>query len=326
WMPAFPFLIGLIFWLACLRWAILRYELLPSRLIRYRALFALNPVPTVMADSRGRIVHLNPAAVALLGEGQTTLSALVPDRLKEQAMARYRALFANRSAITSWEVELESEDVLRSVVVDADTIVVGGRLYSILVLRDATASKRERDRLRHLAYHDPLTGLHNVAQIRQQLDEAVRHGLAGLSGFAVLLLDLDNFKALNDTWGHQAGDDALVETARRLCRHQRPSDMVGRLGGDEFVILVDGLSAPEQVMTLAERVQQEFVEPVVTEAGQTFRLQISMGISLFPDHAMDAKSLLRAADRALYAAKEMGKGGIVLFGADEDLRLERVNG
>lgn len=170
------------------------------------------------------------------------------------------------------------------------------------------AIERHEARLRivQLAYLDTLTGLPNRAwlhqRIRRRLGEAQRDG--GRTAF--LVLDLDRFKEVNDTWGHAAGDRLLVEIARRLQQQLRPGDTVGRLGGDEFVVVLPGCDGPGAA-AVAERIIAAMAEPVPI-GGLDFEVSVSIGISFHPEHGADADSLLKRADAAMYEAKQAGAG------------------
>ncbi len=127
------------------------------------------------------------------------------------------------------------------------------------------------------------------------------------------MIDLDNFKDLNDTWGHQEGNHALVQVADRLRAHQRPGDVIGRLGGDEFAVLLPGVVEESTARSLAERILIEIHEPLRVGSGFRFPLTASLGVSRYPDHDRDPDALMRAADQAMYAAKREGKNRVCLY-------------
>jgi diguanylate cyclase (GGDEF)-like protein len=178
--------------------------------------------------------------------------------------------------------------------------------------------QREREILR-LAYEDGLTGLPNRAMFNEQLEQEVRRSRRSGAAVAVLLLDLDRFKAINDTLGHPVGDQALREVGRRVRGALRESDIVARLGGDEFAVMLATGDA-ERAPAVAAKIAKSLEEPIVIE-GQSMDLGASIGIAHFPRHAEDASGLLRAADVAMYAAKR-DKSGTSTYDPGHDERRQ----
>lgn len=176
----------------------------------------------------------------------------------------------------------------------------------VAVIHDITERQRDDERLRHLAFHDPLTDLPNRAllldRLNQLLVRAEREGRA----LALLYLDLDGFKGVNDSLGHSAGDELLREAARRLLQLVRRSDTVARLGGDEFVILMDNPSHLSEVEQVAQRVVDALASPFDLK-GAPANISASVGITLTSGMNVDGEHLLHQADQALYAAKQAGK-------------------
>ncbi|WP_334157738.1 GGDEF domain-containing protein [Oryzomicrobium sp.] len=163
-----------------------------------------------------------------------------------------------------------------------------------------------RSRLDHLARHDPLTGLPNRRFFTDRLEHAVATARRKGGTLAVLFIDLDCFKEINDSLGHGVGDEVLRETARLLCASVRETDTVARLGGDEFVILFDTVADPRDVALVAEKLLQRFQLPLQV-ADRSLVVQASMGISRYPEDGADAASLLHSADIAMYRAKHQGR-------------------
>ncbi|CAL95482.1 diguanylate cyclase [Azoarcus olearius] len=179
-------------------------------------------------------------------------------------------------------------------------------------LSDAVAKlEASRARVEHLALHDPLTGLPNRTQLRQVLDEM----LALPGSFGVLFIDLDGFKPVNDTLGHDSGDLVLVTVAQRL-REALPAEcFVGRLGGDEFVAVLPHTDRAA-ACAVGEKLIAALAAPIVIEGGAQCQLGASIGVALGPQHGRNRRSLLTAADRAMYAAKRSGKGRVAVAGED----------
>jgi diguanylate cyclase (GGDEF)-like protein len=167
----------------------------------------------------------------------------------------------------------------------------------------------------HRASHDDLTGLSNRANLTRLMDERLRGIDAGRAGFALFYLDLDGFKAVNDTRGHAAGDRVLQMVADRLNGLVRISDVTARLGGDEFVVLVDDITE-EDAFAFGERLIAKIARSYDLGDGASCEIGVSIGIAGAPEHGRDARSLLAAADGALYAAKAMGKCRVAMAGPE----------
>lgn len=169
----------------------------------------------------------------------------------------------------------------------------------------ATAIERKQlyHRLQQMARYDALTTLPNRALLNERLGEALARARRNDDTLALLYLDLDNFKQINDTLGHSAGDQLLQEAAQRLSHCVRDTDLVARIGGDEFVVLLESHPQPEQAARLAQRIQQEFIAPVLL-AGQSVPVRVSIGIAQYPEHGRNEQQLLTHADSMMYRDKK----------------------
>jgi diguanylate cyclase (GGDEF)-like protein len=173
----------------------------------------------------------------------------------------------------------------------------------------------ERTRqLHHLAHHDPLTQLPNRRHLSARLASALTRAAAGGQRIALLFVDVDNFKSINDTLGHNFGDRVLQGIARRLQGAAGPSDLLARLGGDEFTVLIEDVRSVEEVESRAAAIVTTLQHPLTID-GRALSTSASVGASLYPDHADDAEGLLRAADVALFRAKELGRNRFALYKA-----------
>jgi diguanylate cyclase (GGDEF)-like protein/PAS domain S-box-containing protein len=181
--------------------------------------------------------------------------------------------------------------------------------------------KQADERVQHLASHDALTGLPNRAMFSQMLNHAIATGQRYERKFSVLFIDLDRFKLINDTLGHDAGDQLLREVSARLKASVRTSDLVARLSGDEFVMLVQETAGAQQARIVARKVLSALLKPVLLR-GQECRVTASIGIALYPLHATDEAALMKGADLAMYAAKEEGKNTFQVY--SKDLRSKSV--
>ncbi len=176
-----------------------------------------------------------------------------------------------------------------------------------LTLRDISNLKAHEEALSNMANHDALTALPNRRWLSEFLPQAIARRQQSRKGMALLFIDLDNFKNINDTMGHDTGDELLVEAARRLKSVVRGSDPVVRLGGDEFTVLLEQIENREDVDRVARHILQALGAPYELEAGSTDQVSASIGISLFPEDGSDPETLLKHADIAMYAAKAAGK-------------------
>lgn len=197
-----------------------------------------------------------------------------------------------------------------------------GNLFLVGVIRDITRRKRREeklqrshdelkvveDNLRHLAYHDALTGLPNRPFFCEQVEETLAWSQKNNLCFAVLFIDLDGFKKVNDTLGHDNGDRLLTIVAQRLSSCLRGSDTVARLGGDEFTIILRAIPKVQIAANVAEKIIASICEPILLE-GQATRVGASVGISIYPIDSQDSQTLIKQADTAMYSAKQRGKNG-----------------
>ena len=185
--------------------------------------------------------------------------------------------------------------------------------------RDVTERREAEERLEHQALHDPLTGLPNRTLFVDRLGQALRRTRRQQNRVAVLFMDLDEFKVVNDSLGHEAGDLLLTVVAQRLRRCLRPEDTLARFGGDEFVVLIEAVAGPAEAVQVAERITDEFGRPFSVEGRELF-VGASIGIALGEGRTKSPEDLLRDADTAMYRAKDGGSGHYSIFDAGMYLR------
>jgi diguanylate cyclase (GGDEF)-like protein len=183
------------------------------------------------------------------------------------------------------------------------------------ISKDITERKRAEAKIQYLAGHDGLTGLPNRTLFSELLNNAIHNARRYQHFFAVLFIDLDRFKIINDTLGHDAGDELLKEVSARLTQTLRASDIVARLGGDEFVVLLQEISDATQAASAARKILSAVIKPVPI-AGQQCRVTASIGICLYPTDAQDEQTLMKNADVAMYRAKAEGKNAFYFYSLD----------
>jgi diguanylate cyclase (GGDEF)-like protein len=187
--------------------------------------------------------------------------------------------------------------------------------------RYARQLQRANARLRHVAMHDALTGLPNRLLFADRLSQAIARAERDPERFALLMVDVDRFKEVNDSLGHAAGDALLAEVARRLRALIRETDTLARLGGDEFVLLLNGILDAQGVETVVSKVLEHFGQPLNVSSWE-MHTYLSIGISIYPDDGVDAETLLRRADKAMYQAKRIG-GNTFQFSSSLTSREQR---
>ena len=183
--------------------------------------------------------------------------------------------------------------------------MINGRAHALLLAAEMT------EELRHMAQHDSLTGLPNRALFSDRVDSQIAYAKRHGGRFAMIFLDLDKFKPVNDNYGHGVGDLLLQQVAKRLLDSIRASDTVGRIGGDEFVLLVGELASTDAALALAEKIRQEVRQPYLVE-GHELNVSCSLGVAIYPDDGTDEISLAKRADEAMYRAKEGGRDSVRL--------------
>ncbi len=281
-----------------------------------------------LADStlEGILIHRDGKIL----DGNESLAALLGVKLTELRVSPLARFMAPDSDSSAWspdrgavptETEIVAANGIRMPVeILSRAISYGGRPALVTALRDVRERRASEERIRFLAHHDMLTELPNRVLLSESLDLALRGAARFQAPLAVLCLDLDGFKMVNDTLGHAAGDQLLCQVAARLRENLREGDFVARIGGDEFVVLQTTGAQPEQATALARRLIECLV-PGFRIDGQDVNVGTSIGIAIHPQDGDTAAVLLKKADIALYRAKENGLGWFRLFENGMDLAL-----
>jgi diguanylate cyclase (GGDEF)-like protein/PAS domain S-box-containing protein len=270
----------------------------------------------VSVDHDGIVVSANAATAALFRYPADRLPGLPFDALVPSPRGESAPLLLARIAHAPPE-----ERVLEGVNADGERfplaisvsrVALPAEHLFVCILRDLSEQQRSQESIYRLAHFDVLTGLENRFALGKRLDEQLAHARRAHEPLAVLFIDLDHFKKINDSFGHHAGDRLLVEASSRMKRWLRDVDMLGRLGGDEFVIVLGGPLTPDSVSTVAVRVVQSLSAPYQLD-GATVHSGASVGVALFPEDGDNGAILLRNADTAMYAAKREGRGNFQFF-------------
>ena len=267
----------------------------------------------LIANAKGVIVDVNDSVTRLTGYGRGELIGQKPSLLSSgmHDTGFYHGLWKTLLQEGFWRGELKNRRKDGSLYTQHTSISSirdesGETTHYIGMIADITDVKANQEKLEHMAYYDALTGLPNRALLSDRLHQAIALAERHQHHFAICYLDLDNFKPINDQWGHATGDQVLVEVARRLTHALRQNDTVCRLGGDEFVILLNELSSPEEISHALQRVHAALDAPL--QVGDTWMaISASTGITVYPDDATDPDMLLRHADHAMYIVKHSGR-------------------
>ena len=284
---------------------------------------------TIITDSHGRILRANPMFTELTGYSEDEVVGANPRIMRSDHHDAdfYREMWQAILSEGRWQGEIWNRRKNGSVFVAWESIVAvrddGGDVrYYIGSFSDITDQVEAQRHILRLAHYDVLTELPNRVLFQDRLERALVHATRYDRQAALLFLDLDGFKKVNDTLGHRAGDELLKEVATRLRQCVRMTDTIARLGGDEFTIILDEISGPADAALVADKVLESLKTPIVIE-GREMYVGASIGISLYPDDGRTGDELLKHADTAMYQAKAGGKGRHNFYTAEMTRREER---
>src|SRR5258707_8696021 len=284
---------------------------LKQREASFRLLFDSNPVPMIVcALDDERILGVNDAAIAHYGYSRVEFEKLTIGNVQAFDSQPPWAGDHSSDELTAriWK-HVRADGALIDLAIYSRQLVYGDRPAVLLALMDITERKRAEARLTFMAQHDGLTGLPNRGLLRQEMDEILLHGRRSADKIAVLILGLDNFKSVNDTLGHGAGDKLLRGVAKRLRSTLREEDALARLNSDEFAIVQSGVARPEDAVLLAQRLLEAISDPFLLD-GHSVVIGASIGIAMSPGDGEESEKLLKSADMALSRAKNEFRGSV----------------
>jgi diguanylate cyclase (GGDEF)-like protein/PAS domain S-box-containing protein len=277
------------------------------------------PSGILHVDRERNIVYANARLHHVVGVGRSAtvdhqLATVIPEDRAALAAALHVTLVDGRDIDFEVRVRMPGEADLRlcAIASRALTDAGGTPAGAVLCVDDVTEASGLRAELERRATIDELTGCLNRAAVLDALDDRLRRHAATASGTAVVFLDLDGFKEVNDTFGHKAGDRLLAGAASRLRRAMREGDVIGRLGGDEFIVVLADVNSSQEAMRIGFRLRETLAEPVDVVHGMPIRIRSSIGVAWANGDAVDGDTLTAAADHAMYESKRAGAGEPVL--------------
>ncbi len=274
-------------------------------------------------DLTGRITFCNDSMARLTGRSKEELMGMNYKQLtrKETSREIFHAFnnvykTGEPSKTFDWQIiRKDGAELFIETSISLQNDSTGNPIGFKGMIRDVTERKQTEQQIKHMATHDALTGLPNRLMFNQLLNQAIRSAQRHQQQLAVFFVDLDRFKIINDSLGHDAGDLLLKEIARRFRGSLRAVDVVGRLGGDEFVVLVEQVEALSQIEFVAHNIISSAMKPVML-LGEECRVTASIGISIYPKDGQDEEALMKNADIAMYFAKEAGKNNYQFYSKD----------
>jgi len=267
----------------------------------------------IVTDAQTTILRVNSAFTQITGYSAQEAIGQSPRMLRSDRHDAdfYAAMWAAVEIAGSWHGEIwhqrkNGEFFPEQLTITAIKGSSGKITHYVGALRDITLRKQLEKEVAQLAFFDPLTQLPNRRLFNDRLSQAFTRAKRARSAIALMFIDLDKFKPINDTHGHEAGDWVLQTVAKRIESCLRASDTAARVGGDEFLVLLPELQTSNDALAVAEKIRQAIEQPVVTPSALTLRVSASIGIAIYPDHAQTEQDLLRLGDRAMYQAKNTG--------------------
>lgn len=286
---------------------------------RFRATFDQALVAMAHVDLQGRVIEVNRTLCEMVGYaaqellGRNFIDFKFPDERRAADDARRAMLQTGETPTMEHRYRRkDGSDLWANVAISMVRDPKGNPDYFVVVAQDITAQKQAQAQVLHQATYDLLTDLPNRSLFRDRLQQVLKQAQRKRWTAGVMFMDLDRFKAVNDSFGHAAGDALLREVGTRLARSVRASDTVARVGGDEFAVVLGELSAPSDATLVARKILETLAAPMSLE-GHEYFVTVSIGITLFPADGNDIETLLRNADAAMFKAKQAGRNCFQFF-------------
>jgi diguanylate cyclase (GGDEF)-like protein/PAS domain S-box-containing protein len=276
----------------------------------------------LVTNANNRIVSVNPAFTAITGYSPEDVignNSLIFTSVKHSTES-FKELWATLLATGSWHGEIldrrkNGESYVKWLSIKLVRDENDQLTHHVAVFSDISKRKATEERMQHLAHHDVLTDLPNRALFSDRLQQEMTRAKRDKTRMALMFLDLDKFKPINDTLGHAVGDLLLKEVVKRLLNCVRESDTVSRIGGDEFVVLLPNIEAVQDAMLVADKILHVLARPFAL-AGTSLNISVSIGLAMYPEHGSDERALTKNADMAMYYAKAGGRNNVKLFQSD----------
>lgn len=310
-----------------INWAVLRKRL--SRLLQARHTemtldhneafassiinYAVEGIITI--DINGVIGYINPSAEQIFGYASNevvgnNISMLIPElRYDDCTTLDINIKFTEKNLEILGRKKNNSNLPIE---VTISKFYVEGKFFFTIILRDITERRRYEETIRYQAFYDSLSGLPNRLLLKDRIDLEISHSKYTKQSFAIMYLDLDRFKVINDTLGHDIGDKLLKDIAARLKKCVNETDTVSRIGGDEFVILLPDITHEKNIGNIANKILETVRDPILIDSHELY-ISVSIGVTIYPDDGKDVETLLTNADVAMYRAKERGKNNFQLY-------------
>ncbi|HQS59558.1 MAG: hypothetical protein B7Y56_14135 [Gallionellales bacterium 35-53-114] len=273
----------------------------------------------LVTDKGTRIIKVNPAFTAITGYTSEDAIGKTPRILSSGAHTRefYREMWHTIKTTGSWQGEIfnrrkNGEFFTEWLSINEVRDNEGNLSNYVSLFSDISERKAAEEHMHNLAHYDPLTGLPNRTLLADRLQQAISAARREKTNMALMFIDLDKFKPVNDTLGHHIGDLMLKEVANRMLECLRESDSAARIGGDEFIVLLPVIEVEADAVAVAEKIRLALNQPF-NIAEHSLNISSSIGVAVYPDHGTDEKSLLRHADTAMYFAKEAGRNNVMLY-------------
>jgi len=271
----------------------------------------------IVTDAQSKILRVNHAFTEISGYAADEVIGKTPRMLQsgQHDADFYATMWSTIQQAGVWHGEIwnrrkNGEVYPEQITITAVTGSAGQVTHFVAVLRDITRRKQLEKEVAQLAFVDTLTQLPNRRLFNDRLGQSLSRAQRAQASLALMFIDLDKFKPINDTYGHETGDWVLQTLAKRIEGCLRATDTAARVGGDEFLVLLADLQNSQDALAVAEKIRLALAQPVVTADGLTLSASASVGIALYPEHAQTAQDLMRLGDRAMYQAKNRGGNAV----------------